>query len=105
MKPYKAPIQFAGHIPGDCMADRFRALRGVMAMDVKTFAEFTGLKPDQINKFESNRQFSTQNDPKLDKIARLCGVQPVWLYAGSDAPKRMWPVWWDPTPKAEERSA
>jgi transcriptional regulator with XRE-family HTH domain len=80
------------------MADRFRMLRNVKGMDVKAFSEFTGLTTKQITNFESNRQFSTKSDPKIDKVARLCGVQPVWLYAGSDVPRRFWPVWWNPEP-------
>lgn len=96
MKPYKPAMQFVGHIPGDCIAARIRALREHKGMDVKSFSEFTGLTVKQVNNFEADRQFSTKGDPGIDKVARLCEVSPVWLYAGSDVPERFWPVWWAP---------
>lgn len=95
MKPFKPSCPLAG-FGGEDIAKRITALREHLGLERKEFSELTGLKIEQVRKLETGRQQSTRGDPSVDQIARKCGVQPVWLYAGSNVPRRMWPDWWRP---------
>jgi len=97
MRAFGASVRFVGYVEGDSIGKRLQSLRESVGLTQKEFADKCGLKLRQVQSFEQNRQQSTRTaDPSIDTIARRCGVQPVWLYAGSDSPKRFWPEWWTP---------
>lgn len=76
---------------------RLYALRTHHGLARAAFASKIGLKKDALYRLEACGQQTTRGDqPTIHAIARMFDVQPVWLYAGSAAPQRMWPDWWRP---------
>lgn len=96
MKSFRATIRHCGTIAGDSIGARIFAIRKNNGLTQKAFAEKTGLSPAQVGRLERGGQGTRTDQPSIDTIAREFGVQPVWLYAGSEAPPRMWPQWWKP---------
>ena len=94
MKSYQAPTRFCGSINGDSVGGRLQAIRSRLCMTRKQFAEHIGLTDGQVSRLERGGKGTRNDQPSIDQIARICGVQPVWLYAGSVAPRNLWPEWW-----------
>ena len=94
MKSYQAPTRFCGSINGDSVGGRLQAIRSRLCMTRKQFAEHVGLTDGQVARLERGGKGTRNDQPSIDQIARICGVQPVWLYAGSVAPRNLWPEWW-----------
>jgi len=90
-------MTFAGVPPGDTIGNRLKQLREHANLTRKQFADKTGLDEHQVYRFETQGQLATKDEfPSCDAVARLFCVQPVWLYAGSMAPEKLWPDWWRP---------
>ena len=95
MKAYRASTpRLAGTIEGDTFSGRLHALRTHLCLTRKQFSDRVGLTIDQIGRLERGGNGTRSDNPSIESIARTCGVQPVWLYAGSIAPRSLWPDWW-----------
>ncbi len=96
MKGYRLNYQSAGSIPDDTLGKRLHACRIHMGLERKEFCERVGLKPEQLRRLELGKQSTTRGEePRIANIAKICGVTQAWLYAGSNAPRGVWPEWWN----------
>lgn len=93
MKAFQETYPVAGACH-ETFASRVDALRHRFGMTVQEFAEKVGGKVTRKGALDLR-------DLRCDQLARACGVNPVWVYAGSVAPRRFWPDWWTP-PDAQQ---
>lgn len=94
MKGYKATTKLAGMIDGDSFGGRFHALRMRTGLSRVKFGEMIGLTAAQLSNLEKGGKRTRGDEPTIAMVAAKCGVSSVWLYAGSVAPKNLWPDWW-----------
>ncbi|MGN6234970.1 helix-turn-helix domain-containing protein [Dyella sp.] len=75
----------------DTFAQRLRRARQHCGLTVDDLGAKVSMLPRRVQKYEDGGAAPARHD--IDRLARACGVEPMWLMAGDLAGKKFAPVW------------
>ena len=82
----------------ETMRSRFSWAIGRAATTKDALLEAAKIHVDQFDKMLAGKDVKGID---MTALAGLLKVNPVWLWAGSNAPRRVWPDGWEPKNKPE----